>query len=88
MSKPTKATRFIHEAAQRVRDSGISVEWCSAFETVSIDATENEGVFMQGDEARAFIEEIVALCRRFRSLDEYTAALALAEPYAECVIFN
>ena len=42
---------------------------------------------MQGDEAETFIEEVRALCKRYPSLDEDTAALALAEPYAE-TLFN
>ena len=87
MSKPTRATKYIHEAAKRVRDGGITVDYDSAFETVAIDAPDQEGVFMQGHEAADFINEVEALCRRFPSLDSDTAALALAEPIAEC-IFN
>jgi hypothetical protein len=87
MSKPTRATKFIHQAAERVRASGIVIDWNSAFETVSIDANGEEGIFMQGCDAAQFIQEIKALCKRYPSLDEYTAALAMAEPYLEC-IFN
>jgi hypothetical protein len=83
----TKATRFIREAAERTRNSGVTVEWDSAFSTVAIDAQGEDGVFMQDDEADSFIEEMRKLCKRYPSLDEYTAALALAEPYAE-VLFN
>lgn len=78
-----KATRYIREAAQRCRNGSVTVDWDSAFSTVAIDAPGQDGVFMQGDEADAFIEEMRALCKRFPSLDEETAALALAEPYAE-----
>jgi hypothetical protein len=42
---------------------------------------------MQGDEADNFVEEVRDLCKRYPSLDENTAALALAEPYAES-LFN
>ena len=87
MSKPTKATKYIHAAAKRFKDSGATIDWDSAFSTVSIDCDGEEGVFMQGDEADSFIDEIKALTRRYPSLDEYTAACALAEPIVEC-LFN
>lgn len=80
----TKATKFIREAAAYCRASGVTVDIDSAFSTVAIDAPEEDGVFMQGDEAEAFIGEVAALCKRYPSLDEDTAALALAKPYAEC----
>ena len=79
----TKATKFIREAAARVRADGVTVDIDSAYSTVAIDAPGVGGVFMQGDEADQFIEEVRALCKRYRSLDEDTAALALAAPYAE-----
>ena len=85
MSKPTRATRFIHEAAARCSAAGVSVCWDSAYSTVCISGEKEEDIFMQGDEADTFIEEIGVLCRRFPSLEEDTAALALAEPYTECL---
>lgn len=83
MSKPTRATRFIHAAAQRSINGGVTVDCDSGYSTVAIDCPGFEGCFMQGDEADAFIEEVRALCKRYPSLDEATAELALAEPYAE-----
>jgi hypothetical protein len=83
----TRATKFIREAAARQRASGVTVDIDSRFPTVAIDAPGEDGVFMQGDEADTFIEEVRALCKRFPSLDEDTAALALAGPYAE-TLFN
>jgi hypothetical protein len=83
MSK-TPATRYIREAAQRCVNSGVSVEFDSAYCTVAIECPGTDGVFMQGDDADTFIAEVRAMCKRYRSLDEDTAALALAEPYAEC----
>ena len=80
----TQATKFIRAAAARCRASGVTVDIDSRFPTVAIDAPGEDGVFMQGDEADNFIGEVRALCKRYRSLDEDTAALALAEPYAEC----
>jgi len=83
----TRATKFIREAAARCRASGVTVDLDSAFSTVAIDAPGEDGVFMQGDEADNFIEEVRALCKRYPSLDEDAAALALAETYAE-TLFN
>ncbi len=42
---------------------------------------------MQGEEADRFIDELKAITRRYPSLDEHTAACALAEPIIEC-LFN
>lgn len=79
----TRATRFIHAAAQRSRNGGVTVDVDSAFSTVAIDAPGFDGVFMQGDEADNFIAERDALCKRFPSLSEDVAELALTEPYAD-----
>lgn len=87
MSKPTKATRFIHEAADRCRRSGVTVTTNGTSPTVAIDAPGYDGVFMQGDEADTFIDDVRALCKRYPSLNSEIAELALAEPYAEN-IFN
>jgi hypothetical protein len=85
MSKPTKATNYIHQAAGRCRNAGISIDWDSSFETVAISCKGEEDIFMQGAEAGEFIREIEATCKRFPSLDEYTAALSMSEQYAECI---
>jgi hypothetical protein len=87
--KRNKSNRYILDAAKRVYDSGIVIDWDSAFSTVSIDDTNDKdnSIFMQGEEADQFIAEIEALTKRFRTMDEYIAALALAEPYVEC-LFN
>jgi hypothetical protein len=79
----TKATRFIREAAERCRNDGVTVDCDSIFSTVAIDAPGHDGIFMQGEEADSFIEEVRALCKRYPSLDEHTAELAVAAPYAE-----
>jgi len=79
----TKATRFIREAAQRCINGGVTVDINRSFSTVAIDRPGFDGCFMQGNEADSFITEVDALCKRYPSLDEDTAALALAEPYAE-----
>lgn len=85
LAHKTKANRYIVESAERVQNSGITVDWDSSFSTVSIECDGEDSIFMQGDNADQFIAEIEALCRRFPSLDEYTAALAIAESYAECI---
>lgn len=83
--KTTKATRHIREAAQRCINGGITVDCDRYFSTVSIDAVGKDSIFMQGDEAADFIDERDALCKRYPSLSENIAALALAEPYAGCI---
>ena len=83
----TRATRFIRAAAQRCINGGVTVDCDSAFSTVAFDAPGQDGIFMQGDEADTFIDEVRALCKRYPSLDEAAVELALAEPYAEN-IFN
>ena len=81
MSKPNKRTRFLWGAAQRMRDAGITVDTDSGYSTVSIDAPGQESLFMQGDEADAFIEECRKLWNRYPSLPMDVCELALAEPY-------
>lgn len=81
----TPATRYIREAAQRCRDGGISVDIDSPFGFVSIEVPGTDGCFMQDHEAEEFIEQVRALCKRYPSLDEDTAALSLAESYAEAL---
>ena len=84
MSKPTKATKIIHEAANRFKATGL-VDWNSAYSTVCISSEGEDDIFMQGDEAEDFISEIERLCKKYPSLDEYTAACALSEHYTECI---
>lgn len=84
-SKPTKVTRHIHEMADYSQVSGASVDWCSSMQTFAIACEGQDDIFMQGDEASDVIDEIEALCKRYPSLDEYTAALCIAKPYIESV---
>ena len=83
--RTTKATRHICEAAQRAINGNITVDCDSSYSTVSIDAPGQDSIFMQGDDADAFIAERDALCKRYPSLNFDVAELALAEPYAECI---
>lgn len=83
MSKPTRATRFIWAAAERMRAAGITVDCDSAYSTVSIDAPGEDSIFMQGDGADSFIGECEKLWTRYPSLPMDIAELALAEPYTD-----
>ena len=78
----TKATRVIWQAAQRMRDAGITVDTDSSYSTVSIDAPGQESIFMQGDDADAFIAECRKLWTRYPSLPIDVCELATAEPYS------
>ena len=83
MSKPNKRTRIFWDAAQRMHDAGITVDTDSRYSTVSIDAPGQESIFMQGDDADAFIAECRKLWIRYPSLPMDVAELALAEPYTD-----
>jgi len=83
MSKPNPRTRIFWQAAQRMRDAGITVDTDSVYSTVSIDAPGEESIFMQGEDADSFIEECRELCARYPSLPMDVAELALAEPYTD-----
>ncbi len=77
--KTTKATRYIVEAAQRCINGGITVDVDESMQTVAIDAPGQEGCFMQGDEAQDFLDKRYALTKRYPSLADDVAELALAE---------
>lgn len=83
MSKPNPRTRVFWQAAQRMRDAGITVDTDSAYSAVSIDAPGQESILMQGDEADSFIEECRKLWTRYPSLPMDVAELATAEPYTD-----
>ena len=80
--KRTRATWFLWGAAQRMHDAGITVDTDSSYSTVSIDAPGQESIFMQGDDAAAFIAECRKLWNRYPSLPMDVCELALAEPYS------
>ena len=80
MSKPNKRTRIFWDAAQRMRDAGITVETDSSYSTVRIDAPGEDSIFLQGD---AFIAECRKLWNRYPSLPMDVCEIALAEPYTD-----
>ena len=83
MSRPNKHNRHLYAAAKRMQDGRVTVDCDSAYSTVSIDAPGEESIFMQGEEAGAFIAECDKLWNRYRSVNRDVIELALAEPYAE-----
>ncbi len=79
----TRATRFIHAAAERMKASGVTVDCDSRMETVCISCDGEEDIFMQGDEAACFIKGVEDACKKYPSLTSDIAELWLAHPYAE-----
>jgi len=58
--KRTRATRVFWQAAQRMRDAGITVDTDPSYSTVSIDAPGQESIFMQGDEADSSLPSVAS----------------------------
>ena len=74
--------KIIRRNIEEVENSGITVQADNAYSTVSIEADGSEGIFLQGHEADAFIEEAKALYNNEAldlNMDE--ALLATAYPY-------
>ena len=78
--KRTRATRVIWQIADSAHAAGITVDTDSCNRTVSIDAPGQESIFMQGDDADAFVAECRKLWNRYPSLPMDVCELALAEP--------
>jgi len=72
---------ILKAAAKRMHN--VTVDWDSSFCTVSISTPGQDDIFMQGDDATAFIDEIESMGNRCRSLNPDVIALALAEPYTD-----
>lgn len=79
----TRATRFIWQAYDRMKASGIDVDTDSGFSTVCISAPGEDDIFIRGDDADRFIDEARALWNRYRSLPMDVCEMALAEPYTD-----
>ena len=73
--------------AQFVTDSGYSVEVNSGMDWVAINNADHEAenVFLQGEEAVAFIKEAKRLYEELQHITLDTMYLALAAPYIECL---
>ena len=81
--KRTRATRVIWQIADSAHAAGITVDTDSSYSTVSINAPGQESIFMQDDDADAFIAECRKLWNRYPSLPIDVCELALAEPYTD-----
>ena len=79
----TRATRVIWQAYDRMRAGGVEVETDSRFSTVCISCRGEDDIFMQGDDARSFIDEARAMWKRYPSLPMAVCEMALAEPYTD-----
>lgn len=79
--KRTRATRIFWDAAQRMRDAGITVDTDSGYSTVRINAPGEDSIFLH--DADTFIDECKKLWRRYPSLPMDVCELALAEPYTD-----
>ena len=80
--KRTRATWVIWQIADSAHAAGITVDCDSSYSTVSIDAPGQESIFMQGEDADAFIAECRKLWNRYPSLPMDVCELATAEPYS------
>jgi len=80
--KRTRATWVIWQIADSAHAAGITVDCDSGYSTVSIDAPGQESIFMQGDDADAFIAECRNLWNHYPSLPMDVCELATAEPYS------
>ena len=84
--KRNKSNRFLLDAAEFVYRSGVSITWgYDCDDWVCISAKDEEDIYFEGHEARNFMQETHAIQRKYRSFDEYTAALVVAKPYIECI---
>lgn len=84
--KKNKSNRFLIDMAKYCYNSGIVVDWgsdCDDWVSIEDKNDKDNCIFMQGDGASEFIQEIKTMCKKYRSFDEYTCALIIALPYAE-----
>lgn len=81
-----KLQDILHADAEYTRRSGADVEIVSNYGTVCISDTtgKNEDIFMQGDDASAFIGEVDLIWNETGDMDKDTIACALAKQYIEC----
>lgn len=82
-----KLETIIKETAARMEASGVSVETDSAYSTVCIsdDSGMNEDIFMQGEEADDFINEVNEVYEKVQTLGRGVIELYVAHEYTECL---
>ena len=83
MFKYTKATKYIVASAKRCKYSGVDVDVNEPFSWVTISCDGEEDIFLQGEDADQFIAARDIMTKRYPSLPDYVAELALAEPYTD-----
>ena len=82
-----KIQDILHADAEYTRNSGADVEIVYIYGTVCISDTtgQNDDIFMQGNNASAFISEVEQLWHETGDMDRNAIACALAKPYIECI---
>jgi len=76
-------SEIIERTALRMATVTVHVESCMGTVCISDDTGKQNDIFMQGDDASAFISEMNRLYDETGDLTKDTIALYLAEPYAE-----
>jgi hypothetical protein len=66
-----------------VENSNVTVDVDRSLPTVSIEAPDAEGFFMQGDEAETFIAEADRVYEELQEVSFDEACKAVASPYAD-----
>lgn len=76
---------IIEQSAARM--AGVTVDYSQTMDTVCIkdDSGRQDDIFMQGDDAVQFLNEMNELYEEVQTLDKDTIALHLANPYVECL---
>lgn len=80
-----RLSRIIRQSAKYSRESGADVEIDRAYSTVCISGRGQEDIFMQGDDAEQFIDQIDAISKRCPSIDFDDIELHLAKDYIDCL---
>jgi translation initiation factor 1 (eIF-1/SUI1) len=81
--KTMTLTEIIKAAAQRMQNATVDMD--SRYGTVCISTDGQDDIFMQGDEAGGFIDQVQDLYEKAGDVTEDEAALCHAEQYAECI---
>lgn len=74
-------TEIIKDAASFMKDVTVALD--RGIGTVAITTPGRDDIFMQGDDATKFIEQVDLLYNESGNVTEDEAALCVAKPYAE-----
>lgn len=74
---------FLQAEARSI--DGVIVKVNRGFDTVCISSSGQDDIFMQGDDASAFIAQCDELFESTQVLPMDTIELAMAKPYVECI---